>query len=311
MTDPQVLVLGSLNLDVIIDLQRIPAPGETVLTDAVDHGAGGKGGNQAVAAARSGARTAMIGAVGTDDGAALLLDSLGGAGVDDASVRRLDGPSGTAYVMVDRSGENAIVVVGGANAQLTELTDADRSLLRRTPILLMQLETPMSTVTEAARIAHETGGRVLLNAAPYADLPEELLDAVDLLIVNEHEAALTARAILAGDPPDDPADLAAALLTRVPAVLLTLGGDGSVLARRDADPIHTPARSVQVVDTTGAGDTFVGAYAAASADPAYDEAAALRFATAAAALAVQTSGAVASIPSRDRIENLLQTSPGA
>lgn len=293
-----VVVLGSANLDVVIALQRIPSPGETVLTDTISRGCGGKGANQAVAAARSGATTTFLGAVGNDDAATLLLDGLSGAGADVSAVRRTDGPSGTAYVMVDAHGENAIVVIGGANAGYTDLTEAEADSIRRADVLLMQLEVPIETVTAAATIARAAGVQVMLNAAPYAELPPALLEQLDLLILNEHEAALTAG--MQGTPEE----LAAAILEAVPGVLITLGAAGSLHATRGAEPVRIEAPQVTAVDTTGAGDTFSGAYAAATVEglPASDR---LRFAGAAAALAVQEGGAVDAIPDRARIDEAL------
>lgn len=293
-----VVVLGSANLDVMIALQRIPAPGETVLTDTVERGCGGKGANQAVAASRAGAATSFLGAVGDDDAGRMLLDGLSGAGVDTSAVRRSDGPSGTAYVMVDAHGENAIVVVGGANAGYTELTAAEADRIRRADVLLMQLEVPVETVTAAAEIARAAGVFVVLNAAPYADLPAELLDRLDLLILNQHEAALSAGM---SAPPDELADV---ILGSVPGVLITLGADGSLLATRDSEPVRIAAPRVRVVDTTGAGDTFAGAYAAAIVE-GMSVSERLRFAGAAAALAVQEHGAVSAIPDRARIDEAL------
>ncbi len=297
-----VVVLGSANLDVVIALQRIPSPGETVLTDTISRGCGGKGANQAVAAARAGAATTFLGAVGNDDAATLLLDGLSGAGADVSAVRRTDGPSGTAYVMVDTHGENAIVVIGGANAGYTDLTEAEADTIRRAEVLLMQLEVPIETVTAAATIARAAGVRVMLNAAPYAELPADLLEQLDLLIVNEHEAALTAG--VQGTPEQVAAEVAAAILKSVPGVLITLGAAGSLLATRGAQPVRIDAPRVTAVDTTGAGDTFSGAYAAATVEgQAATER--LRFAGAAAALAVQKRGAVDAIPDRARIDEAL------
>ena len=295
-----VVILGSANLDVVIELDRIPGPGETVLTDAAGRGRGGKGNNQAVAAARAGAPTIFLGAVGTDESGDFLLEGQREAGIDVGHVRRIaDAPSGTAYVMLDRRAENAIVVVAGANGRLTELTDAERDVLRRADALLMQLEVPMETVVEAAAETKRAGGYVVLNAAPYADLPDELITHLDLLMVNEHEAALAA------GRDGTPEELAAAIGQRVPDVLITLGAAGSLLARRGADPVRITAPQVQAVDTTGAGDTFAGAYVAATV-AGLPERQRLEYAAAAAALAVQRPGAVASIPVAGEIEDAVR-----
>ncbi|PRZ42747.1 ribokinase [Antricoccus suffuscus] len=294
-----VVVLGSANLDVVIALQRIPSPGETVLTDTISRGCGGKGANQAVAVARSGAPTTFLGAVGNDDAGRMLLDGLAGAGADVSAVRRTDGSSGTAYVMVDAQGENAIVVIGGANAGYTDLTEAEADIIRRADVLLMQFEVPIETVTAAASIARAAGVQVMLNAAPYAELPADLLENLDLLIVNEHEAALSA------GTQGTPEEVATVILGSVPGVLITLGAAGSLLATRGTEPVRINAPHVTAVDTTGAGDTFSGAYAAATVEglPAVER---LRFASAAAALAVQERGAVDAIPDRARIDEALR-----
>lgn len=294
-----VVVLGSANVDVVIGLERIPRPGETVITERSSRGRGGKGNNQATAAARAGAPVTFLAAVGSDESGDYLLEGLRDAGVGTELVRRCDDvTSGTAYVMLDDTAENAIVVVAGANARLTALTAAELDAVRRADVLLMQLETPMATVIEAARTARGAGGYVMLNAAPYADLPDELVDAIDLLIVNEHEAALTA------GHDGAPEQLAETITRRIPDVLITLGAEGSLLVRRGADPVRVRAPKVSAVDTTGAGDTFCGAYAAAKVE-GLDETAALRLASAAAALAVQSEGAVASIPTRGQIDEAL------
>ncbi|WP_225984225.1 ribokinase [Epidermidibacterium keratini] len=295
-----VVILGSANVDVIIELDRIPGPGETVLTDASDRGRGGKGNNQAIAAARAGAPTVFLGAVGADESGDFLLEAQREAGIDVTHVRRIeDAPSGTAYVMVDSRAENAIVVVAGANGQLLSLTDAEREVLRGADALLMQLEVPMATVLEAAAQTKRAGGYVVLNAAPYAELPDELIANLDLLMVNEHEAALAA------GRSGTPEELAATIGERVPDVLITLGAAGSLLQRRGSDPVRINAPKVDAVDTTGAGDTFAGAYVAATV-AGLPEQGRLEYAAAAAALAVQRPGAVASIPRADEIQDAVR-----
>lgn len=291
-----VVVLGSANVDIVIDLERIPGPGETVITEHSGRGRGGKGNNQAVAAARSGAPTIMLAAVGDDDGGSYLLEGMRESGVVTEHVRRVpQTTSGTAYVMVDKHAENAIVVVAGANARMAELTGTEQQVLAGAAVLLMQLEIPMDTVLAAARIARANGTYVMLNAAPYAEMPDELIEVIDLLIVNEHEAALTAGRT------GTPEELAAAINERVPDVLITLGAAGSLLSRRGRPPVRVAAPKVLTVDTTGAGDTFCGAYAAAKV-AGHDEQRCLELASSAAALAVQREGAVSSIPTADEVQ---------
>lgn len=288
-----VVVLGSANLDLIATVRSIPVPGETVLSDGRSSRAGGKGLNQAVAAARDGARTALVGAVGDDAAAGLLLEAAEGAGVDTTLVRRARGPSGNAWILVQADGENAIVVSSGANASVRSLHPAERERITWARVLVAQLETPVEAVLEAALLARESGARFVLNAAPALALPSDLLGAVDVLVVNEHEVRQ-----LAGL--DDPEEAAHHLLESVGAVVVTLGAQGALVLD------HEGLRSVdsaaaQVVDTTGAGDAFTGVLAAALADGrTLDEA--VGRAVVAGALAVETPGAVPSIPSRTQID---------
>lgn len=292
---PQVVIVGSANVDQIFTVDRIPAPGETVLSTGFSTARGGKGQNQAVAAARAGAATAFIAAVGTDGFGALTTEGLTADGIDTSGVRLLDAPTGTALIAVDGGGENTIIVEAGANAQLTGLTAADVAAIGDAAVLAMQLEIPLQTVIEAATAAHSAGTTVLLNAAPIMDLPAGLLAILDVLIVNEHEAAHLG----AGRP-------ASELTTLVPTVVVTLGAKGAVLYEREAPEVRVPAPSVSAVDATGAGDTFCGAFAAALSEGA-QVADALRFAVVAGSLSVQAHGAVPSIPSRAEIDANLNT----
>ncbi|MCW2665674.1 MAG: PfkB domain protein, partial [Frankiales bacterium] len=179
-----VVVVGSANLDVVLQVTAIPAPGETVLARGRAQGPGGKGANQAAAAALAGARTALVTALGADAAAQVLLDGLTRAGVDLTAVRTVEAPTGTAFITVDAHGENAIVVDLGANARLTDLTPAERNAVRGARVLLCQLEVPLATVADALAAA---AGLAVLNAAPAQPLPPEVLRAVDVLVVNEHE----------------------------------------------------------------------------------------------------------------------------
>jgi ribokinase len=283
-----VVVVGSANVDVVLGVGAIPRPGETVLARSSERHPGGKGANQAVAAARDGAPTTFVAAVGDDPGAEIVVDALTGAGVDLSVLRRTPGPTGTAYIAVDPEGENAIIVDPAANATLRDLFDAERAAVNAASVLLAQLEIPVETVAAAAATAKESGGLTVLNAAPAQPLPDELWPLLDVLVVNEEEA-LT----LAGETDLDAA--VAALLRRVPEVVVTLGGRGALLATRDGDPVVVPVDPVPVVDTTGAGDTFCGVFGAARARGAAPLDA-VRRAIAAASLTVQRTGAVPSIP---------------
>ena len=278
-----VTIVGSGNVDLVSQVERIPEPGETVLSTGFATHAGGKGNNQATAAARAGAQTTFVGAFGDDDNGTRLRTSLRDSGVRPL-VRVSAEPTGTAMITVAPNGENAIVVNAGANATLTDLTPEERSAIAGADLVLMQLEIPLDTVLAAATIA---SGRVVLNAAPAQPLPEELLAKLDLLVVNEHEATL-----LGG---------ADHLLTLVPALVVTLGEKGALVRTRDTTT-EVPGITVDVVDTTGAGDTFCGALVAALDErrPLED---AVRFASVAAALSVRRAGAVPAIPTREEIDD--------
>jgi ribokinase len=291
-----VTIVGSANMDIVFEVERIPGPGETLLAETAARYPGGKGLNQAVAAARAGAETAFVGAVGSDDNGAALSSTMSETGISTEWLRTVPGESGQAFIVVDRSAENTIIVASGANATVTELTGEDRAQLERSAAVLMQLELPLSVVEEAARVAHHAGATVVLNAAPAQRLSPGLLAELDLLIVNEHEAL-----IVSGLNTLDTAS--ADLAKRVPRLVVTLGANGSVLYENGVAAARVPARAVTAVDTTGAGDTFCGALAAALAE-GRDFTDAAAFATAAAALAVQKAGAVPSIPTRSEIDAL-------
>jgi ribokinase len=278
-----VLVVGSGNVDLVSQVERIPSPGETVLSTGFATHPGGKGNNQATAAARANAHTTFVGAFGDDDNGTRLLASLTESGVHPL-VRTSAEPTGTAMITVASTGENAIVVNAGANATLTDLTADERRAVAAATVVLLQLEIPLATVVDAARAAT---GTVVLNAAPARPLPRDLLDAVALLVVNEHEAALLGGA-------DE-------LLTVVPRLVVTLGARGALVRTRDATTA-VPGIPVDVVDTTGAGDTFCGALVARLDEGAELEPA-VRFATAAAALSVGRPGAVPAIPTREEIDD--------
>ena len=279
--------MGSANIDQVFRVARIPAPGETVMSTGLSIARGGKGQNQVVAAARAGASTIFIAAVGRDGFGEQTLEGLRDDKIDVSLVRLTSAPTGTALIAVADDGENTIIVEAGANAELMGLTEADLSAIETAGVLVMQLEIPLQTVAEAARAGRAGGTTVILNAAPVRDLPRELLDDIDILVVNEHEAAYLSGA-------EQVSGLA-------PVVIVTLGSAGSVLYRRGFDEVSIPATKVVAVDATGAGDTFCGAFAARLAEGASLEDS-LRFAGAAASLSVLTPGAVPSIPLRAAID---------
>lgn len=290
-----VLVAGSANLDFVVRAAHVPAAGETVLGRDFATFPGGKGANQAVASARAGgAATRCVAAFGDDDAARTLIASVNAAGVALHAVRIADTPTGTAFICVSDAGENAITVAPGANARLAPNDLPD---LAGTSHLLMQLEVPLATVQAFAERARSSGVVVVLNAAPAQPLPSALLAVVDVLVVNEGELDT-----LAG-----PAGSIADRMVRlpVPIVVTTLGGRGAC-ARTPDGWLVQPARPVDVVDTTAAGDTFCGVLVAALSH-GRSMAEALGEATAAAALACTRAGAQSSVPDRDAVVRLRAT----
>ncbi|OEJ96672.1 ribokinase [Streptomyces thermolilacinus] len=293
-TPPRITVLGSTNMDLVAYVPRAPRLGETVTGHDFRTVPGGKGANQAVAAARAGAHVSMIGAVGSDDFGPRLRAALADSGVDTSLVRTADGPSGTAHIVVDDDGANAIVVVPGANASVTGVTPEDEARIAASDALLLQLELPLDAVLAGAEAARRHGVRTVLTPSPAQPLPHELLALIDVLVPNEHEASG-----LAGVA--DPRAAAEELLRDVPEVVVTLGAAGSLYVARGARPVTVPARRVRAVDTTAAGDTFTGALAVALGEGrAVPDA--LAWASAAAALSVGRAGASSSMPYRAEID---------
>lgn len=295
MTDaPTLLVAGSANLDLVVRVPRIAAPGETVLGHSLQTFPGGKGANQAIACARTGgAPTRMLLALGSDAHAAPIEASLRDAGVGLHIVRAANQPTGVAFISLADSAENAITVAPGANAMLAP---TDLPTLAGVSHLLLQLETPLASVAAFAQQAHAAGVTVVLNAAPAQALAPELLAAVDVLIVNEGELAM-----LTGAQPTLQAALAQ---MAVPCVVVTLGARGCC-AWHGGELLRQAAFAVDAVDTTAAGDTFCGALVAALSQGA-DMRAALRRASAAAALACTRLGAQTSIPTRAEVDDFLR-----
>ncbi|WP_297914430.1 ribokinase [Thiomonas sp.] len=248
-------VIGSINMDVVVEVERAPGAGETVLGSDYRLHPGGKGANQAVAAARLGAPVDMVGCLGRDAYGDALFEALRREAMALDHVQRVDTPSGAAFITVERGGQNRIVVAPGANAQLSaERLPPD---LERTDWLLLQLEVPLPTVTAAAARVRAGGGHVVLNAAPAAPLPAELAEAVDYLVVNETEAGV----LLGVDAPahaEQALQLAARLRTARSTVVVTLGAQGSVWSG-PAGQGRVAALPVEVVDTTACGDAYVGA----------------------------------------------------
>jgi len=268
----RVAVLGSLNVDVVILVERHPVPGETLLGEAGGTYAGGKGGNQAAAAARAGAAVSMLARVGDDGPGRAYLDRLTGLGIDTAAVSTSgSAPTGTAFITVDEQGENSIIVVAGANGERDRALVEHASRLRPGDVLLCSLEVHLETVADAARAAHRAGARVVLNLAPYAALPPDVIALADPVVVNESEMRALADSELIPQ-----------------SLLVTFGAAGARWGMEGVDGIPVAKRDLG--DTVGAGDAFCGALAAALAAGA-DDRAALEAANRAGAAAVRWVGA--------------------
>ncbi|MGW1173693.1 ribokinase [Kitasatospora sp. NPDC002543] len=296
---PPITVVGSVNRDLVLTVEDLPRPGETVLARGFVEGVGGKGANQAVAAARLGARVRLVARVGTDAGA--ILRALAAEGVDVEEVRpAAEGTTGIASVVVDRAGENTIVVNPGANAALS-VADLPRRLAREAgEVVLVQHEIAPEVVAAAVLRAREQDGTVVLNPAPARPVAPEVLAAVDVLVPNLGELATLLGAPLPAGP-----DGARELLERAAlpcrAVVVTLGAAGALVTRPGGPAVHLPAPVVDAVDTVGAGDTFCGALADALARGA-DLLAAAERAVRAASLAVTGLGAQSSMPTAAQLD---------
>lgn len=307
----EVLVVGSLNADLVVRTARFPSPGETIQGNDLAIIPGGKGANQAVAASRLGADVAMVGRVGKDAFGTDLIENLKENKVDTSHVPQDDSvATGTAVIVVDARGQNSIVLSPGANGKVSP-SDAESapfgnpssSSARGASLLLLQFEIPIETVVHAARLAKEKGLRVLLNPAPAHEVPDELLQSADFLLPNETELGL-----LAGQPVSDLASAetaARSLVSRGAAnVIVTLGANGALIVNAD-EVEHIPSFNVKAVDTTAAGDAFIGGFASALLKQRPLEEA-VRFACACGALAATRFGAQPSLPTREEVETLLE-----
>jgi ribokinase len=297
----KVVVIGSLNMDLVTRAPRLPRGGETLIGESFATVSGGKGANQAVAAARLGAQVSMVGCVGSDAYGEELRGALLAEQIDCQAVSTVDDSSGVALIVVDDNSQNAIVIVAGANGALTaEVIDRFDAVLRVADVIICQLEIPDATVGHALRRGRELGKTVILNPAPASrPLPADWYASIDYLIPNESEASA-----LSGLPVDSlaSAETAAARLISLGAgkVIITLGAQGSLFANGKGFE-HFPAPKVKAVDTTAAGDTFVGGFAAALA-AGKSEADAIRFGQVAAALSVTRAGAQPSIPTLSDVQ---------
>jgi ribokinase len=297
-----IVVVGSANLDMTLQTKQFPKPGETVRGQSLTYAPGGKGANQAVAAARLGARVRMVSRVGDDAAGGTVLKNLADNGVETGHVRTADGvPQGIAVILLDGNGQNVIVLAEGSNGKISPAdVDAARAAFDGVAIAILQNEIPMETTVRAAQAARAAGARVLWNPAPAPDAPPEgMAVLVDVIVLNESEAEA-----LTGIPVQDAAGARRAgealLAAGYKAAVLTLGEAGALWVD-ERGAITVAANPVEVMDTTGAGDTFAGALAVALAEGQSPEHA-LRFANAAAGLSVSRLGAQAGMPTRVQVE---------
>ncbi len=297
MTTPRVVVVGSINMDLVSYSKRIPHIGETVLGERFLMVPGGKGANQAVAAARLGAQVILLGAAGTDSHGEQLMRHLQESGIDISHIKKEITSTGVALINVDIRGNNQIVVVPGANFSLTirDLEEREQ-VFANADVVVLQLEIALEVVDKAIEIAGRYKKPVILNPAPAQDLPDQWLGQVDYLIPNEHEALL-----LGGSPDNN----YAALREKIKQVLLVTRGERGVLYSTGETVEIIPAFKVKVVDTTAAGDAFIGGFSVALAEkkPLKE---AIIFANAVAALSVGKEGAQTSLPRRQEVEQFIR-----
>jgi ribokinase len=304
---PDILVIGSLNADLVVRAPRFPQPGETISGDDLKTLPGGKGANQAVAAARLGASVSILGRVGKDNFGDALLDNLQSNNVDTRLVQRDDASTGTATIIVDSNGQNSIVLSAGANGKVSD-ADVRTASFPDFNLLLLQLEIPIETVLSAAQRAKGSGLRVLLNPAPARPLPDELISVPDFLLPNETELGL-----LTNQPVNDLASAekaAHALLSRgAQTIIVTLAANGALLVTKE-NTKHIPSFKVNVVDTTAAGDAFIGGFASALLqNNSLEEA--VRYGCACGALATTRFGAQPSLPTKEEVERFMSLRGGA
>jgi ribokinase len=298
-----VLVIGSLNMDLVARCEQLPQPGQTIFGQDFFTAAGGKGANQAVAAARLGARVAMAGCVGHDQFGHELIAGLRAAGVDADEVQAVARPTGTALITVDAAGNNTIVVISGANLACDKaLVDRALAIAGGPGILLLQHEIPPEVNDHAIRAAHDAGWFVILNPAPARPVAQALLPLIDIIVPNETEAAKIAGGVVAGRT--DALAVGRRLVAQgTRAALVTLGGNGALYCDASV-ALHCPAVAVAAVDTTAAGDGYIGALATALADGRTIQES-LGYAGASAAVSVTRLGAQPSLGSREEVADFI------
>ncbi len=296
-----VIVVGSLNMDLVVRIPQIPRPGETLLGGVFKTFPGGKGANQAVAAARLGAHVTMIGCVGGDAFGREMRDTLIAEDIDTTHILvHPESATGVALIQVDAAGQNSIAVASGANFQLTSAdVESAMQAIEKFDVLVMPLETPLETIYTAAKIASQRGAKVLLNPAPAQMLKPDLLELVDVLLPNEHEVALMTRQPALQSAADLQTAAQKLLSLGVKNLMVTMGSQGAILFDGKTES-NIPACPVQAVDTTAAGDCFVGALAVGLCE-GRSLLAAAEFASAAAAISVTRDGAQPSLPRREEV----------
>ena len=296
-----ILVVGSLNADLVVRAPRFPQPGETISGEDLQVIPGGKGANQAVAAARLGAHVSMLGRVGKDNFGDFLLDNLKLNNVDSRYVQRDDASTGTAIIVVDENGQNSIVLSPGANGKVSS-ADLEHASFPAGGLLLLQLEIPTPTVLRATERAHENGLRVILNPAPAKSIPDELIALADFLIPNETELSLLT-GMEVKDAPFAEAAARALLKRGVKNVIVTLGSKGALIVTME-QAILVDSFEVNVVDTTAAGDAFIGGFANALLQEKPIEKA-VKYGCACGALATTKFGAQPSLPTKEEVERFI------
>lgn len=299
----KVVILGSLNVDTILRIKRVPQPGETLQMNDRSSAAGGKGANQAVAAARAGAETSFIGQVGNDDAGKFMIESLKDDQVDTSGIN-VDSGSGTgsAYIFLDENGQNSILVYGGANQKVTA-TEVHNGAeqIKNADFVVTQFETPQLAAIEAFKLAKEAGAMTILNPAPASEMLPELLELSDIVIPNETESA-SLTGIEVTDEASMMANAAAFEKMGVKNLIITVGSKGAFYSTEDGRHDFVPAFKVKAIDTTAAGDTFIGALSSQLKTDLSNIKEALTFAQRASSITVQRLGAMPSIPTKAEIE---------